>query len=49
MIVSKSMNLDRIMKILAEDPFVSENLVENQIVDFDAPLIANAFKALRDL
>jgi len=48
-IVSRSMNIDKLMKILAEDSFVSENLVENQIVDFDAPLTAEAFKKLRDM
>jgi uncharacterized protein YciI len=48
-IVSRSMTIDRLTKILAEDSFVSENLVETQIVDFDAPLTANVFKTLRDL
>ena len=48
-IVSKSMDKDKLMKILAEDSFVYENLVEMQIVDFDAPLTSEAFKALRDL
>ena len=48
-IVSRSMPIDRLMKIIAEDSFVSKNLVENQIVDFDAPLTADAFKAFRDL
>lgn len=48
-IVSRSMPIDRLMKIMAEDSFVSENLVENQIVDFDAPLTADAFKTLRVL
>ena len=48
-IVSKSMDKDRLMKILAEDSFVSENLVEMQIVDFDASMTSDVFKALRDL
>ena len=48
-IVSRSMPIDKLTKILAEDSFVSENLVEIQIVDFDAPLTTEAFKACRDL
>lgn len=48
-IVSRSMDKDKLMKILAEDSFVYENLVEMQIVDFDAPLTSEAFKALRGL
>jgi uncharacterized protein YciI len=48
-IVSRSMAIDKLTKILAEDSFVSENLVETQIVDFDAPLTAEAFKVCRDL
>lgn len=48
-IVSRTMTIDKLMKILAEDSFVSENLVETQIVDFDAPLTTEAFKACRDL
>ncbi|PIQ44185.1 MAG: hypothetical protein COV52_03230 [Gammaproteobacteria bacterium CG11_big_fil_rev_8_21_14_0_20_46_22] len=48
-IVSRSMNKDKLMKILSEDSFVFENLVENQIVDFDAPLTSEAFKALSEL
>lgn len=48
-IVSRAMDKDKLMKILAEDSFVIENLVEMQIVDFDAPLTSDAFKALRDL
>lgn len=48
-ILSKSMKIDKLMKILAEDSFVSENLVETQIVDFDAPLTAEAFKAFREM
>ena len=48
-IVSKSMDKEKLMKILAEDSFVYENLVEMQIVDFDAPLTSEAFRALRDL
>lgn len=47
-IVSKKMDKAKLMKILSEDSFVSENLVEMQIVDFDAPLTTEAFKALRD-
>jgi len=48
-ILSGSMDRDRLMKILAEDSFVSESLVEMQIVDFDAPFTSDAFKALRDM
>jgi uncharacterized protein YciI len=48
-IVSRSMDKDKLTKILAEDSFVYENLVEMQIVDFDAPLTSEAFKALRGL
>lgn len=48
-IVSRSMDKDKLMKILAEDSFVYENLAELQIVDFDAPMTQEAFKALRDL
>ncbi len=48
-IVSRSMPIDKLMKILLEDSFVSENLVETQIVDFDAPLTAEEFKVFRDL
>ena len=48
-IVSCSMPIDKLMKILSEDSFVSENLVETQIVDFDAPLTAETFKVFRDL
>ncbi len=44
-IVSRSIDKDGLMKILAEDSFVSENLVEMQIVDFDAPFTSDAFKA----
>lgn len=47
-IVSKKMNKDKLMQILAEDSFVFENLIEMQIVDFDAPLTTEAFKVLRD-
>lgn len=48
-IVSRSMPIDKLMKIMAEDSFVSENLVENQFVDFDAPLTAEAFKTFREM
>lgn len=48
-IVSRSMDKDKLMKILAEDSFVSENLVELQIVDFDAPLTSETFKKLQDM
>lgn len=48
-IVSKSMTINKLMKILSEDSFVNENLVETQIVDFDAPLTIDSFKALRDM
>ena len=48
-IISRSMDKDRLMKILAEDSFVIENLVEMQIVDFDAPFTADAFKKLQDI
>lgn len=48
-IVSKSMPIEKLTKILAEDSFVSEHLVETQIVDFDAPLTADAFKMCQDL
>lgn len=48
-IISRSMDKDKLMKILAEDSFVFENLVELQIVDFDAPLTSEDFKALRGL
>lgn len=48
-IVSRSMDKDKLMKILAEDSFVSENLIEMQIVDFDAPFTSETFKALRNL
>ncbi|HLX53992.1 MAG TPA: YciI family protein [Aquella sp.] len=48
-ILSKSIDKDKLMKILAEDSFVSENLVEMQIVDFDAPFTSETFKVLRDL
>jgi uncharacterized protein YciI len=48
-IVSRSMPIDKLTKILSEDSFVSENLVETQIVDFDAPLTAEAFKVFREL
>lgn len=48
-IVSNAMDKDRLMKILAEDSFVIENLVELQIVDFDAPFTSDAFKQLKDM
>ena len=37
------------MKILAEDSFVMQNLVEMQIVDFDAPFTLDAFKELQNM
>jgi uncharacterized protein YciI len=46
-IVSKSMDKMTLMDILNEDSFVYENLVELQIVDFDAPMTPELFKALR--
>jgi uncharacterized protein YciI len=48
-IVSRSMDKDKLMKILAEDSFVSENLVEMQIVDFDAPFTSDELKKLQDM
>ncbi len=48
-IVSRSMDKDRLMQILAEDSFVIENLVEMQIVDFDASFTSDAFKKLQDI
>lgn len=48
-ILSRSMDKDRLMCILAEDSFVMEDLVEMQIVDFDAPFAADAFKALQEM
>lgn len=48
-IVSRSMDKNRLMKILSEDSFVSENLVEMQILDFDAPLTADGFKELQNM
>lgn len=48
-IVSRSMDKNRLMKILAEDSFVIENLVEMQIVDFDAPFTSDPFKKLQDM
>lgn len=48
-ILSKSMDKNRLMKILSEDSFVAEDLVEIQIVDFDAPLMSEALKSLLDL
>ena len=48
-IVSRSMDKDRLMRILAEDSFVMEDLVEMQIVDFDAPFAADAFKQLQEM
>jgi len=48
-IVSRSMDKDKLSKILAEDSFVSENLVELQIVDFDAPFASEAFKQLQEM
>lgn len=48
-ILSQSMDKNKLMKILAEDSFVAEDLVELQIVDFDSPLTSEALKSLRDL
>lgn len=48
-IVSKSMDKNRLMQILAEDSFVLENLVEMQIVDFDAPFVSEEFRELLNL
>ena len=48
-IVSRSMEKNKLMKILAEDSFVIENLVEMQIVDFDAPLTSETFKRLQEM
>ena len=45
-IISKSMDKNRLMQILAEDSFVFENLVEMQIVDFDAPFVSEAFQKI---
>lgn len=45
-ILSRSMDNDKLMNILAEDSFVIENLVEMQILDFDAPFVADAVKKL---
>lgn len=35
-IVAKRIEKDRLMQILSEDSYVSADVVENQIVDFDA-------------
>jgi uncharacterized protein YciI len=48
-IVSRSMDKERLMKILAEDSFVNENLVEVQIVDFDAPFMVDALKEVQNI
>lgn len=48
-ILSKSMDKKQLMQILSEDSFVAEDLVELQIVDFDAPLTSEALKSLRAL
>lgn len=48
-IVSRSMNKEKLAKILAEDSFVSENLVELQIVDFDAPFASEGFEKLKEM
>lgn len=48
-ILSRSMDKNKLMKILEEDSFVSENLVEMQIVDFDASLTSETFKTLQNL
>jgi uncharacterized protein YciI len=48
-IVSRSMDKDKLMKILAEDSFVTENLIEMQIIDFDAPFTSEEFKKLQDM
>lgn len=48
-IVSRSMDKDKLMKILAEDSFVSENLIEMQVVDFEVPFTAETFKKLQDM
>lgn len=47
-ILSRAMDRDKLMDILAEDSFVIENLVEIQIIDFDAPLASEAFKAIQN-
>ncbi|MCC2624450.1 MAG: cyclohydrolase [Burkholderiales bacterium] len=43
-IISKSMDKDKLMKILAEDSFVIEKLVEIEIINFDAPFISDALR-----
>jgi uncharacterized protein YciI len=45
-ILSKSMDKNKLMNILSEDSFVAEDLVEMQIVDFDASLTSEALKSL---
>ena len=48
-ILSQSMDKNKLMKILEEDSFVKENLVEMQIVDFGAPLTSETFKVFREM
>lgn len=48
-IFSRSIDRGKLMQILAEDSFVIEDLVEIQLVDFDAPLTSEALIELRDM
>jgi uncharacterized protein YciI len=48
-ILTRSIEKARLLEILNEDSFVSENLVETQIVDFDGLMIAESFKNLQNL
>ena len=48
-ILTRSIEKNRLLEILSEDSFVSEGLVENQIVDFDGVMVADMFKNLQGL
>jgi len=41
-------SIKKLVKSLLSTLYVYEGLVENQIVDFDAPLTQEAFKAFRE-
>ena len=46
-IIAKTMDKDKLMKILAEDSFIATNLVETNVVDFDPMFTPEDLKDLR--
>jgi uncharacterized protein YciI len=48
-LLAKSINREKLMKILAEDPYVSEDVAEYRIVDFDCKVTAGELDSLKKL